>query len=162
MIPIILLALPYFLILTSLNLYDSLLGLIIAYTSFTLPFCSLTMIGFFNSIPRELDEAALMDGCSHFTAFLRVVLPLSIPGLIATGMFAFVYAWNEYLMALVLTSSEETRMLTIFIGSKIGQYNTVWNELMATAVVASIPLIVVYTFLQRYFQKGITAGALKI
>jgi len=103
-----------------------------------------------------------MDGCSHFTAFLRVVLPLSIPGLIATGMFAFVYAWNEYLMALVLTSSEETRMLTIFIGSKIGQYNTVWNELMATAVVASIPLIVVYTFLQRYFQKGITAGALKI
>ncbi len=162
MLPIILLALPFFIVLTKVKLYDSQLGLIIAYTSFTLPFCSLTMIGFFNTIPRELDEAALIDGCSHFTAFLRVVIPLSIPGLIATGIFAFIYAWNEYLMAVVLTSSGRTRMLTVLIGSKIGQYNTIWNELMAITVVASIPLIIIYTFLQRYFQKGMTAGALKM
>ena len=162
MLPIILLVLPYFIILTKINLYDTRLGLIIAYTSFTLPFCSLTMIGFFNNIPRELDEAAMIDGCSYFGAFRRIVLPISLPGLVATGIFSFLYAWNEYLMAVVLTSSGHSRMITVVIGSKIGQYSVVWNELMAIAVVASAPIIVIYFILQRYFQKGMTAGALKM
>ncbi len=162
MLPIILLALPYFIILTKTNLYDTRLGLTIAYTSFTLPFCSLTMIGFFHNIPRELDEAAMIDGCSRLCAFRKVILPISKPGLVSTGVFSFLYAWNEYLMAVVLTSSGNSRMITVVIGSKIGQYSVVWNELMAIAVVASLPIIIIYYFLQRYFQKGIAAGALKM
>jgi ABC-type glycerol-3-phosphate transport system permease component len=162
MIPIILLALPFFVILTRMRLYDTRLGLILAYTSFTLPFCSLTMIGFFRSIPEELDESALIDGCSRLGAFFRVIMPLTLPGLVATGIFAFIYSWNEYLMAVVLTSSGRTRMLTVFIGSKIGQYNTIWNELMAITVAASAPLVVIYTLLQRFFRRGITTGALKM
>ena len=162
MIPIILLALPFFVVLTRVRLYDTRLGLILAYTSFTLPFCSLTMIGFFRSIPEELDESALIDGCSRLGAFLRIIMPLTLPGLVATGIFAFIYSWNEYLMAVVLTSSGRTRMLTVFIGSKIGQYNVIWNELMAITVAASAPLVVIYTLLQRFFRRGITSGALKM
>jgi multiple sugar transport system permease protein len=162
MIPIILLALPFFVVLTRAGLYDTRLGLILAYTSFTLPFCSLTMIGFFRSIPEELDESALIDGCSRLGAFFRVIMPLTLPGLAATGIFAFIYSWNEYLMAVVLTSSGNTRMLTVFIGSKIGQYNIIWNELMSITVAASAPLVVIYALLQRFFRRGITSGALKM
>ena len=131
MIPIILLALPFFVVLTRVRLYYARLGLILAYTSFTLPFCSLTMIGFFRSIPEELDESALIDGYSRMGAFSRNIMPLTLPGQVATGIFALIYNCNEYLMAVVLTSSGRTRMLTVLIGSKIGQYNVIWNELMA-------------------------------
>jgi multiple sugar transport system permease protein len=162
MLPIILLALPFFILLSKINLYDTIWGLIISYTSFTLPFCFLTMIGFVNKIPASLDEAALIDGCSRMTAFIKILLPLCKSGLVATGVFAFIYAWNEYLMAVVLTSSEKVRMLTVVIGSKIGQYDIVWNELMAITVIASIPLIIIYAFLQRYFVKGLTAGGVKM
>lgn len=162
MLPVILLSIPFFTIFTKLGLYDTRIGLVIAYTSFTIPFCALTMVGFYNSIPISLEESALIDGCTRFGAFLRIVFPLSRPGFVATGFFAFVTAWNEYLLPVVLTSSEKSQMLVVEIGYKIGQYDIKWNELMALSVVSSIPLIIIYAFLQRAFVRGMTAGAVKM
>ena len=120
------------------------------------------MVGFYRSIPISLEESALLDGCTRFGAFLRIVFPLSRPGVVATGFFAFVTSWNEYLLPVVLTSSEKSQMLAVEIGYKIGQYDIQWNELMALSVVSSIPLIVMYALLQRVFVRGLTAGAIKM
>lgn len=162
MLPIILLSIPFFAIFTKLRLYDTRIGLVIAYTSFTIPFCALTMVGFYNSIPISLEESALIDGCTRFGAFIRIVFPLSKPGFVATGFFAFVTSWNEYLLPVVLTTSPESQMLVVEIGSKIGQYDIKWSELMALSVLSSIPLIIIYAFLQRAFVRGMTAGAIKM
>lgn len=162
MLPVVLLTLPFFVAYSGLGLYNTRLGLVIAYVSFTVPFCALTMLGFINSIPRSLDEAAWIDGAGRFQTFVVVILPLSKAGIVGTGVFAFVNAWNEYLMAVVLTSSNRSRMLVVWIGNKIGQYDIAWNELLAATVVASIPLIVLYGLVQKSFVRGITAGAVKM
>jgi multiple sugar transport system permease protein len=162
MIPLILLALPYYLVFLRTGLFDTRLGLIISYVAFTLPFCTLALTGFFNSIPRSLDESARIDGCTRLGAVIRIILPIAKPSLVATGIFAFITAWNEYLFAAVLTISRETRMLVVFIASKIGEYDINWAELMAVTVLASLPLILIYAFMQKSFMKGITAGAIKM
>jgi len=162
MIPLILLTLPYYKFFIKLGLFDKRLGLIIAYISFTLPFCTLTLTSFFNSIPRSLDESSKIDGCTPFGTFLRICVPLVKQGMVATGIFAFVTAWNEYLFAALLSVSDHTRMLVVFIGSKIGQYSIKWTELMASTVLASLPLIIIYLFMQKAFTRGITAGAIKM
>jgi ABC-type glycerol-3-phosphate transport system permease component len=157
-----LITLPFFAVYSRVGLYDTKLGLIIAYASFTIPFCTLTLLGYIGGIPRSLDEAAWIDGCSPLGAFLRIVFPMSRAGIVATAVFAFVNAWNEYLMAVVLTSSTKARMLVVHIGSKIGQYDIAWNELMAITVIASLPLVIIYGFVQKAFVRGITAGAVKM
>lgn len=162
MLPVVLLTLPFFAAYSLLGLYDTKLGLIIAYVSFTVPFCTLTLLGFIGSIPRSLDEAAWIDGAGPFKTFTSVIIPMSKAGIVATGVFAFVNAWNEYLMAVVLTSSNQARMLVVWIGSKIGQYDIAWNELMAATVVASLPLVILYGIVQKSFVRGITAGAIKM
>ncbi len=162
MLPVILLSIPFFTIFTKLGLYDTRIGLVFAYTSFTIPFCALTMVGFYNSIPVSLEESALIDGCTRLEAFLRIVFPLSKPGFVATGFFAFVTAWNEYLLPVVLTTSPKSQMLVVEIGSKIGQYDIKWNELMALSVLSSIPLMIIYAFVQKAFVRGMTAGAVKM
>lgn len=162
MLPAVLLTLPFFAIYSKIGLYDTKLGLIIAYASFTLPFCALSLRGFISSIPTTLDEAARIDGCNALQAFTRIVLPSARAGLVATGVFAFVNAWNEYLMAVVLSASLRSKMLVVLIGSKIGQYDIKWNELLAITVVASVPLLILYSAIQRSFMKGMTAGAVKM
>ena len=162
MLPTVLLAIPYFSIFNKLSLYDTKAGLILAYTSFSLPFCTLTLLGFFNSIPRSLDEAAKIDGCGELNAFFRIIFPVARAGLVSTGLFAFITAWNEYLMAQVLSASNRSKMLVVVIGSKIGQYDISWNQLAAITVLASAPLILFYALNQRAFSKGITAGAIKM
>lgn len=162
MIPLILFTLPYYRFFVKVGLFDKRIGLIIAYISFTLPFCTLTLTSFFNSIPRSLDESAKIDGCSPFNTFFRIIMPLIKQGMVATGIFAFITAWNEYLFASLLSVSDRTRMLVVFIGSKIGQYSIKWTELMASTVLASLPLIIIYIFMQKSFTRGITAGAIKM
>ncbi|MCG8480613.1 MAG: carbohydrate ABC transporter permease [Spirochaetales bacterium] len=162
MLPVVLLTLPFFVAYSGLGLYNTRLGLVIAYVSFTVPFCALTMLGFINGIPRSMDEAAWIDGAGPFRTFVVVIVPLSKAGIVGTGVFAFVNAWNEYLMAVVLTSSDRARMLVVWIGNKIGQYDILWNELLAATVVASIPLIVLYGMVQKSFVRGVTAGAVKM
>jgi multiple sugar transport system permease protein len=161
MFPGILLVIPYFAVMSSIGLFNTYPALVIAYTSFALPFCIWMLKGFFDSIPGELDEAAMIDGCSRTTAFLRVILPLSTPGLAATAIFSFLVAWNEFLFAVVLTSTPDMFLVTVGIVSNIGQFRIQWNDLMAASVLATIPTIILYTFLERYLVQGLTAGAVK-
>ena len=161
MFPGILLVIPYFQVMNSLGLFNTYPALVIAYTSFSLPFCIWMLKGFFDSIPTELDEAALIDGCGRFGSFFRVILPLSTPGLAATAIFSFLIAWNEFLFAVALTSTPDMSLVTVGIVSNIGQFRISWNDLMASSVLATIPTIVLYSFLERYLVQGLTAGAVK-
>ena len=161
MLPPIFLLLSYFVIVTKLGIYDTYLGLIITYTSFTLPFCILMLKSYFDSIPIEIDEAAMIDGCSRWKVLLKIILPLNIPSLIATGAFAFIVAWSELLFAVTLTQSKDMRVLTVAIANNIGKFFFKWNELMAISVLSFIPLVIAWIFLQRYIIEGMTAGAIK-
>lgn len=161
MFPMILLSVPYFLIITKVGLYDSYIALVIAYTSFALPLSILMMRDFINSIPRELDESATLDGCNSLQTFFYIILPPSLPGIIATGVYTFILAWNEFLFAIVLTQSVKARPLTIGIGMLIGEFTTEWNQLAALSLMSSIPLIIVFIFIQKYLLQGLTAGSIK-
>jgi ABC-type glycerol-3-phosphate transport system permease component len=161
MFPGIVLLIPYFTLASRLQMLNTYPVLILAYTSFSLPFCIWMMKGFFDGIPVELDEAATIDGCSALGAFLRVVLPLSLPGVVATAIFSFLVAWNEYLFAVVLATRENMYVVTVGIASNIGQFRIQWNELMAEAVLATVPTIILYAFLERHLVRGLSAGAVK-
>ena len=161
MFPSVMLVIPYFKIIQVLGLYNTYAALIVTYVSFTMPFCSWMMYGYFKSIPRELDEAAAIDGASPLRTFLSVVLPLSLPGIVATAIYAFITGWNEYLFALILTSSEDMKTVPLGIGQMIGQYKIQWNDLMAASIYAVVPLMVLFVFLQRYLISSLTAGAVK-
>lgn len=161
MFPHALLVIPYFFILQRLGLYDTYLGLIISYCAFCLPLCMWMLWNYFDTIPISLDEAALIDGCSRIKIIFGVIVPLATPGILATAAFSFLYAWNNFLFALCLTGSDKMRPLTVLIAGLVGEYTTQWNELMAMAFFQSVPLIIVFVFLQKYVVSGITAGAVK-
>jgi multiple sugar transport system permease protein len=161
MFPMVLLSIPYFLIITRYGMYDTYAALIFAYTSFALPFSIIMLRDFISTIPKELDEAAKIDGCGPLKTFFYIIIPPSLPGLIATGVYTFILAWNEFLFAVILTNSVKAKPLTIGIGSLVGEYSTQWNQLMALSILASAPLILVFLFLQKYFLQGLTAGSVK-
>ena len=161
MFPLILLIIPYFTIMQRLGLVNTDLALVVAYSSFSLPFCTWVLIGFFDSIPRELDEAALVDGCSRTGALFRVVLRTALPGLGATSVFAFMNAWNQYLFPLVITTSWRKYTLPLAIASLMGQTRFEWNDVMAASVLAALPPLVLFLFFQKYFIQGLAAGAVK-
>lgn len=161
MFPYVVIVVPYFQVLASLKLLDTYQGLIIAYTSFCLPFITWMLKGFFDAIPRELDEAAMIDGCSRIQAFIRVILPISLPGLAATIIFAFLVAWNHYVFALVLAQSPDKMLLSVGIPTLMGQFAFPWNLLMAAGFMAILPPIIMYSFLGKYLVKGLTTGAMK-
>ena len=161
MFPGIVLLIPYFTMASRLQMLNTYTVLVVAYTSFSLPFCVWMMKGFFDGIPMELDEAAVIDGCSSLGAFARVVLPLSLPGVVATAIFSFLVAWNEYLFAVVLATRETMYVITVGIASNIGQFRIQWNELMAGAVLATVPTIILYALLERHLVRGLSAGAVK-
>lgn len=161
MIPGILLLITYFKVVSMVELYNSLTALVIAYTSFVLPFSAWIMKGYFDTIPMELDEAAMIDGCSPLTTFVRVALPVAVPGITATSIYAFLLAWNEFMFAYVLTDSNSKYTISVGIAHLFGEYSVAWNELMAAGMVAAVPPIVLYMFTSRYLVSGLTAGALK-
>jgi multiple sugar transport system permease protein len=161
MLPGTLLIIPYFQLMARLGLINTYLALILAYTSFALPFSTWMLIGFFRSIPLELDEAAKVDGCGPIKAFWRVILPLCVPGLVAVAIFTFLLAWNAYVFALVLTTDPKMFPLSVGIANMMGEYQVIWNEMMAAAVLATLPVLILYGFLERYLVQGITAGAVK-
>ncbi|MGH9068777.1 MAG: carbohydrate ABC transporter permease [Acidimicrobiales bacterium] len=166
MFPGILFLLPLYLIYVNLGhvigikLYGSYVGLIITYLTFALPFSIWMLAGFFSSIPHELEEAGMVDGCSPWGALFRIVLPVARPGIVAVAVFAFITAWGEVLFASVLTTSS-TRTLAIGLQEYATQTNTDWNQLMAASVVVSIPVVVGFLALQRYLVRGLTAGSVK-
>ncbi len=161
MLPGVLLVGPYFRMLSALGLYDTRTGLVIAFLTICLPFATWMMKGFIDSVPRELDEAARVDGCGWLGIFLRVVLPLSLPGLVATTLFAFLLAWGDLLWVSTLTHSESMVTVTLAIARTVQEFYVNWPELMAGALIGGLPSIVLYLALQRWFVQGLTAGAVK-
>jgi multiple sugar transport system permease protein len=152
---------PYFRIMASLGLYNTRTSLIIAFTTIALPFCIWMTKGFFDSIPKEIDEAAMIDGCSRWTAFLHAGLPLVIPGMVATFLFAFLLAWQDLLWTMSLTSTESTRTVTMAMAFFVGEFRIRWPTLMASTLIGSAPSIIMYACLQRFLVSGFTAGAVK-
>jgi multiple sugar transport system permease protein len=160
MFPLVLLCVPYFRVFITLGLYDTRTSLVIVYLTFTLPFCILMLRSYFLNIPREMEEAAMVDGCSRLGAIFRMLLPLSYPAFIGAGLYTFLLAWNEFLFAVVLIESWENRVLTMAIYSLMAEFVTDWNTMMAFSVLASLPLVVAFVFLQKFMVQGMTAGAL--
>lgn len=161
MLPETLLIIPYFQLMSDLGLLNSYLALVLAYSSFALPFSVWMLIGFFRSIPRAIDEAAIMDGASYLQTFFRVILPLAKPGLVAVALFTFLIAWNSYLWALVLTTDSTMHVLSVGVANMVGEYRVQWNELMAAAVIAALPVMVLFSLLEKHLINAITSGAVK-
>ena len=161
MLPETLLIVPYFQLMSDLGLLNTYAALILAYCSFALPFSVWMLIGFFRSIPRDIDEAAMIDGATYLQSFFRVILPLARPGLVAVALFTFLIAWNSYLWALVLTTDSSMYVLSVGVANMVGEYRVQWNELMAAAVIAALPVMVLYSLLERHLVNAITSGAVK-
>ena len=150
---------PLFQLLQTVRLYDTWFGLILVHTAVLLPFVIWLLYGFFQTIPRDIEDAALIDGCSRMGALRKVILPLALPGIGATALFAFLGSWNEFFFALILTSSDSTRTIPVGIGLFVGEYLDVWNQMAAAAVLFSLPPLVLFVFTRKTFIKGLVAGA---
>ncbi len=161
MIPVVLLVIPIYIFFKDLNLLNSLLGLVIAYVTFGVPLCTMLLKSFFDTVSVEIEESALIDGCSRFGTLLRIVLPLSLPGLAVTALFAFLQAWNEYVFAATFLLQISKFTTSIGLQSFIGMYRLDWSGIMAGAVVVTLPTFVVFAFLQKGLIKGLGTGALK-
>jgi multiple sugar transport system permease protein len=152
---------PYFQILAALELYNTLTGLIIAYVTICLPFAAWMSKGYFDSIPKELDEAGLVDGASRLQIFLRIICPIAVPGTVSTLLFAFLLAWQDLLWALCLISIDEKRTVTLGVAFLVGEFVIKWPMLTAASLIGSLPTIILYLFLQRYYVEGLARGAVK-
>jgi len=161
MVPLVALIIPLYLMLDSVNQVDSLPGVIAVYLALILPFMVWTLRGFVANIPAELEESAMIDGCTRMGAFIRITFPLVGPGLVATAIFGFIQAWNEYIVAYVLLSSPKNQTLTIWLASFTTNHGPEWGPLMAGATMTGLPVVAFFLFLQRYLVGGLTAGAVK-
>jgi N,N'-diacetylchitobiose transport system permease protein len=161
MVPLNALIIPLYLLLSRAHQVDKLSGVIVTYLTFVLPFTIWTLRGFLIGIPRELEEAAMVDGCTRFGAFRRILLPLIAPGLVATSIFAFIQAWNEFIMAYVLLSKPEKQTLTVWLAAFTTQRGTDWGPLMAGATLTALPVVVFFLLVHRRVAFGLTAGAVK-
>ncbi|WP_329257190.1 carbohydrate ABC transporter permease [Streptomyces sp. NBC_01478] len=160
MVPLVSMIIPVFLLLNDLDQYDKLSGLVITYLTFILPFTVWTLRGFIVNIPKELEEAAMVDGCSRTGAFIRVVFPLLAPGMVATSVYGFIQAWNEYLYALMLLSQEH-QTATVWLGNFTTKHGTEYAPMMAGATMMAVPIVVLFLIVQRKMAAGLTAGAVK-
>lgn len=160
MLPPIVMVIPLFLLVKNLGILDSWIALIITYMTFNLPYVIWLLIGFFETIPKDLDEACEIDGCTKFQAFFKVVLPLTAPGIMASAVFGFLTAWNEFLFALVLTGTK-SRTLPVAIANLETQQGVMIAELCAATVLIILPVIVLSFFIQKYLVSGMTFGSVK-
>ncbi|MBT3959195.1 MAG: carbohydrate ABC transporter permease [Gemmatimonadales bacterium] len=162
LMPSVVLVVPLYLMMAKLGLANTLASLVIAYTTFALPYALWLLRSFMSSIPVDLESAALVDGADRMGAFVDVILPQALPGIVSTALFTFILCWNEYLFALVLVNSDSVRPLTAgTMNMLITSFNIDWSLLMAASVMMSLPLIVIFTFLQGTLTKGFGAGAVK-
>jgi multiple sugar transport system permease protein len=160
MVPMISIAIPMYMIIKNMGLIDTHLALVFVYTSVNVPFAIWLMIGFFDSIPKEFDEAARIDGCSWLGSFIRVIIPVSLPGLATTAIFTFMLAWNDFLFALLMTSTN-AKTATVGISEFLTAYNLDLGPMTAAAVSFSLPVMIFSLFVQRYIVSGMTLGAVK-
>jgi N,N'-diacetylchitobiose transport system permease protein len=161
MVPLNALVIPVYLLLNQVGQVDSLPGVIAYYLAIVLPFMVWTLRGFVANVPVDLEEAAMVDGATRLGAFLRIVFPLVAPGLVATAIYGFIQAWNEYIIAYVLLSSNSKQTLTIWLASFTTQHGTDWGGLMAGATLTALPVVVFFLIVQRHVAGGLTAGAVK-
>jgi ABC-type glycerol-3-phosphate transport system permease component len=152
---------PFYIILSRLQLLNTITGLVFAYLSVTLPICTWMVATTFRNIPRELEEAARVDGCGDFRTIVEVVLRMSIPGIITAGLFAFVLAWQEYIFALLYTSTPAAQTAPVILFYYLGQHQIDYGRLMAAAILLSLPVIFPFAFMQRYFRQGRGEGSIK-
>jgi multiple sugar transport system permease protein len=161
LLPSVMLIVPLYVIVTALGLGNTQQGLILTYLTFTIPFCTWMLMGYFRGMPIELEEQAMVDGCTKIGAMLRILLPLSAPGLVASAIFSFTLAWNEFLLALVITMDQSTMTVPIKLSMMVVGDQYIWGQLMAGAVLASIPVGILYFIGQRFVVQGLAAGAVK-
>jgi N,N'-diacetylchitobiose transport system permease protein len=161
MVPLNALIIPLYIQLSRAGLTNELSGVIITYLTFVLPFTVWTLRGFMLGIPRELEEAAMVDGSTRLGAFVRILVPLVAPGLVATSIFAFVVAWNEFLIAYVFLNDPEKQTLTVWLAGFTTQRGTDWGPLMAGATLTALPVVVFFLLIHRKIAFGLTAGAVR-
>ena len=161
MIPGVLLLVPLYLIMQKMQILESYTSLILAYTTFVIPLCTFMMSSFFDTVPLALEEAAEIDGCNKAQTIFKIILPLSLPSLVSTGLYAFINAWNEFMFGYIFISTDKYRTLTPAIMLFKGVNTVDWGGLMAGSVVAVIPVTFIFLFLQRYFLAGLMSGSVK-
>jgi multiple sugar transport system permease protein len=159
--PVAVIVIPLFILWSNMKLTNTYWSLIVTYLVFGLPISTWLLIGFFNAVPVELEEAAMIDGSSRLGALLRITLPLSLPGLAATAIYVFLLSWNEFFFALTFMSSTEMRTIPVGLTSFFAEHSVDWGGLMAASVLASLPVVVLFGLLSRYFVQGLTSGAVK-
>jgi N,N'-diacetylchitobiose transport system permease protein len=160
MVPFIALLIPLFLMLNAVQLTNTLPGVMLVYIVLVLPYTVWTLRGFIANVPKELDEAALVDGCSRWQTFTRIILPLTAPGLVATSIYAFIQAWNEFIVINTLNAQENQNLMAWLLNNQT-QRATFWGPLMAGAIITSLPVVIFFLFIQKNIATGLTAGAVK-
>jgi arabinogalactan oligomer/maltooligosaccharide transport system permease protein len=161
MFPSTLLMLPLYVLLHQLGLLNRLMGLVLVYATTSIPFCVWTLKGYFDSLPKELEEAARIDGASPTAIFLRIVFPLARPAIAVTALFSFMTAWNEFILAGTFMTDEKSYTLPVLLHHYIGEYHSEWGHFAAGALITSLPVMILFYALQRYLVGGLTAGAVK-
>lgn len=161
LVPRTILFIPLYKILIGFRLIDSLLGLILTYTAFLLPFCTWLLVGFFRNIPKEIEDCARIDGCTRMGAFLRVMLPLAMPGVMAAAIFTFTQSWNEFLYAYVFIDSVDKKTIPVGLCDLILGDFYLWGQLMTASMLTAIPVVLLFSYFSRYFVAGLTSGAVK-
>ncbi|MDR1617430.1 MAG: carbohydrate ABC transporter permease [Treponema sp.] len=159
--PQVLLLIPLFVIFTRLRLTDTLVGCVLAYTTINLPFSIWMIKGFLDSIPFDLEEAGMIDGCTQFTAFVRLIIPISMPGITTVGIFAFINAWGEYTLASILLRTDSRVTITLGLQKFVLEFSSDWPSLMTASSIATVPTILFLVFAQKYLVRGMSAGAIK-
>lgn len=161
LLPAALIVVPLFVIFQQLGLYNTLFGLAIADTAFILPVAIWLLKGFFDQIPVEIEQQAMIDGCTQLGAFYRVVLPLALPGLVVVVAMSFISGWDEFFLARTLIASQDNWVLSVGLTSFRGEYTLDWSQMMAAAVIFTVPALIFFLFVQRYLVAGLSAGAVK-
>ena len=161
MFPGVVMAIPLYILLDTLSLLNSLVGLILVYSTTSVPFCVWMLKGYFDTIPKDLEEAALIDGATRWQIFWRIVLPLAKPAIVVTALFSFMTAWNEFILAATFLSDERMFTLPVVLQRYVGDYSTQWGYFAAGAVLVSLPVMALFFALQRFLIGGLTAGAIK-
>ncbi len=161
MFPGVVMAIPLYILLDALHLLDSMTGLVLVYSTTSVPFATWNLKGYFDTIPRELEEAATMDGASRFTTFTQVILPLARPAIAVTALFAFMTAWNEFILAATLMGDERAYTLPVVLNGYVGEFGAEWGRFAAGALLVSLPVTALFFALQKQLVEGLTAGGVK-
>lgn len=161
MFPGVVMAIPLYILLDNLHLLNSMVGLVLVYSTSSIPFCIWMLKGYFDTIPKDLEEAAIVDGASRWKIFVKIILPLAKPAIIVTALFSFMTAWNEFILAATFLSNEKAFTLPVVLQRYVGEYNAEWGHFAAGAIIVSLPVMILFFALQRHLVGGLTAGSVK-